>query len=80
MRSDLELELFSIQSEIDMCSHEMSESWVKVEPIPGQPGKAVRSLKPEFFKRHQELQLRIVHLQERRVEVERELAKEQIPS
>jgi len=65
------MELLSVQIEIDLCCHSMSEFWINVDPATGY-----RSLKPEYHKRHQVLQSRILFLRDRRVELERELQQE----
>jgi hypothetical protein len=73
MPLDPRLRLMAIEEQIRACESAFSESWIYLEPISGQPGRAVRKLKPEYETEYNALQARLVELQEMRTELRREL-------
>lgn len=60
------LEIKSINDEIIACVNAMRENWARMKT----------SGEPDYAGKYAELRARIVTLQERRVEIERELEKE----
>ena len=70
---DPHLRLMVIADQLAMLSRSVSESWVRLEPVPGRPDKMVRTLKPEFQERYDRIIGEIARLERERLEIKREL-------